>query len=407
MKREIKRGAFLCLQGEKADCFFILLKGKLEVKCVPNSKNLVTFVDAFAAKTVNFIEQPGLLFGEIATILDSTRQASLLAIEDTEVMVIPLRDHNSYKTALAIDPRFGLNLGNSIALQVQGMKKVLQKLLEADSEMAADITDLKETFQKLIDFTNRIPRFGNRMLWHKDISMSLKNEPFLTRKTISKLPASFYPPGCKKYTRFFEKFKLSSSTYYPDTVLFRQGEFDDFVYVLLSGHLEVRVNGVVVDDIKDSGTLIGEDELFLNIGAGSNAVKQPADVICTTISDAIKITTDEFKKIFSGSNEFSYEFIRVMANRLVARNNFLFETEKRIVAGFNEKIYDAFQAFEKVKKITEKSTKEDPELKIALNLANQGVARASEKMTVWHNWFIANDIFVEGSSSKPMVAVKR
>lgn len=78
MKKIVKSGEIIFLEGEPGDCAYILEKGRVNLSILVNGEQ-------------KWIKQlrPGTLFGEMALIGDRLRSASAVACEDTELLLIP------------------------------------------------------------------------------------------------------------------------------------------------------------------------------------------------------------------------------------------------------------------------------------------------------------------------------
>lgn len=77
-KQKYLAGSIICKEGEEGDAFFVLTAGKVKVQG-----------DNFGETRDLDTLGPGQFFGEVALLSGQKRQATVTAIEPTEVVVIP------------------------------------------------------------------------------------------------------------------------------------------------------------------------------------------------------------------------------------------------------------------------------------------------------------------------------
>ena len=100
-----------------------------------------------------------------------------------------------------------------------------------------------------------------------------------------------------------------------ETVIFREGQPVDFLYVILSGQIELTLRDVSLG-IEDVGGIIGEMAIF-----------QPAtrSATATSTSDVklARLNRKQINELMSESTEFSLHVMSVLANRLRAVNGYI------------------------------------------------------------------------------------
>ena len=100
-----------------------------------------------------------------------------------------------------------------------------------------------------------------------------------------------------------------------ETVIFREGQPVDFLYVILSGQIELTLRDVSLGT-EDVGGIIGEMAIF-----------QPAtrSATATSTSDVklARLNRKQINELMSESTEFSLHVMSVLANRLRAVNGYI------------------------------------------------------------------------------------
>ena len=90
--------------------------------------------------------------------------------------------------------------------------------------------------------------------------------------------------------------------------VFSAGDHADAFYFLVSGQVAVP----------ESGFVIGEGELFGEIGLFSDERERTAAVVCETDVEAVEISRLDLWRIFRKDPAASFELTRVVVNRLLA-----------------------------------------------------------------------------------------
>ena len=90
-------------------------------------------------------------------------------------------------------------------------------------------------------------------------------------------------------------------------VIFRKGDFSDFMFYLASGQIELQEPGVRIG----AGNLIGEIGIFAHDGL------RTATVRCTEPSDIYVLTRDRVEQLFYQNPEFGFYLIRLVTRRMI------------------------------------------------------------------------------------------
>ena len=145
----------------------------------------------------------------------------------------------------------------------------------------------------------------------------------------------------------------------PGTVLFREGEHDDYFYVVISGQVEVIEAMETADErwvgVRGQGEFIGEMGLLNRDGL------RTASVRASTEARLVEMTRDEFDALLHRQPTLAYEMVRVLSQRLQSSHD-------RTIRDLQEKNRQLTKAYEELKsaqtQIVEKE-KLDRELQVA------------------------------------------
>ena len=100
----------------------------------------------------------------------------------------------------------------------------------------------------------------------------------------------------------------------PDTVLFRQGEAGDRMYIVLEGEISLEINGQALGT-EGVGGIVGEMALI---------DETPRIGTATTLTDCVlaPLDMDAFTTLVKQKPEFSIHVMRVLTKRLRQANDF-------------------------------------------------------------------------------------
>jgi CRP-like cAMP-binding protein len=101
-------------------------------------------------------------------------------------------------------------------------------------------------------------------------------------------------------------------------VIFRKGDFADFLFYLASGRIELEETGVTVD----AGNVVGEIGVFVHDGL------RTATVRCLEPSEIFVLPKERAEHLFYQNPEFGFYMIRLVTRRLVENQRTL---EARLV----------------------------------------------------------------------------
>ncbi len=99
------------------------------------------------------------------------------------------------------------------------------------------------------------------------------------------------------------------------TVIFPEGNPAEFLYIILSGEVELSLHGDVLE-VEKTGGIIGEMALFEKAARSATA---------TALTDVqlARLDRDQLTGMMKESTEFSLQLMGVLANRLRTVNNYI------------------------------------------------------------------------------------
>jgi CRP/FNR family transcriptional regulator/CRP/FNR family cyclic AMP-dependent transcriptional regulator len=114
-----RKGTYLCHQGDPAPDVFLLLDGRVEISSIASNGSRVLHAT---------LDEPQF-FGELAVLGDQPRTASVLALEDTTVWVVPA---DGFVDFLTREPTAGRAVLRALARQVHASESFVDDLLFLD-----------------------------------------------------------------------------------------------------------------------------------------------------------------------------------------------------------------------------------------------------------------------------------
>lgn len=100
------------------------------------------------------------------------------------------------------------------------------------------------------------------------------------------------------------------------TAIFSERDPADFMYVVMSGEVELSLLGEPLG-MESAGGIIGEMAMIHPLGTRS------ATAITLTKVKLARLNRDQFRKIVSENTDFAFQIMAVLANRLIVANTFI------------------------------------------------------------------------------------
>lgn len=101
-----------------------------------------------------------------------------------------------------------------------------------------------------------------------------------------------------------------------NTVIFSEQDSADFMYVVLSGEIELTLLGEPLG-MERPGGIIGEMAMIHSMSKRSATAKTLTKV------KLARLNLGQFKKFVSENTDFAFHIMSVLANRLIVANNFI------------------------------------------------------------------------------------
>ena len=133
-------GAVICREGDVGDAFFIIESGLVEVSKLLDGVNPRTLARY----------GPGEFFGELALLQDIPRAATVMAIEDTELLEISERDFEEY---LEHNPALAATVMHVVAARLHDADiRAITELRRKNIELAQAYADLAREVERRSEF---------------------------------------------------------------------------------------------------------------------------------------------------------------------------------------------------------------------------------------------------------------
>ena len=100
-----------------------------------------------------------------------------------------------------------------------------------------------------------------------------------------------------------------------DTVIFQEGHPVDFLYIIMSGQVDLTLRGESLGK-EEVGGIIGEMAIFQSATRSTTAIS-------TTEVKLARLSRKQISELMSESTEFSIHIMAVLANRLRAVNRYI------------------------------------------------------------------------------------
>ena len=101
-----------------------------------------------------------------------------------------------------------------------------------------------------------------------------------------------------------------------NTTIFSEWDPADFMYVVVSGEVELSLLGEPLG-MEGPGGMIGEMAMIHSMGARSATAKTLNKV------KMARLRRDQFRKLVSENTDFAFHIMEVLANRLIVANTFI------------------------------------------------------------------------------------
>jgi len=144
-RKSFERGATIIAAGDVTDALYVVISGRLKV----------IIGDKAGRQVILAMLSPGEYFGEMVPIADSTRSASVIAVEPGELLVLSKKEFRKY-------------LSDNFEMAMTMLRCAIQRLREADrkigrlalmdvyGQVAALLLEMSETIEGQLVITKKI-----------------------------------------------------------------------------------------------------------------------------------------------------------------------------------------------------------------------------------------------------------
>jgi len=138
-RAHFEAGETLINESQPADCFFILISGRLRVfKTLDNGEQ----------ETLSVVSEPGELFGEMSLVEDKPRSAAVSTLEPSDVLTV---SKDGFLNLVDRFPQFTLVVARNISNYLRKTDQTLIRTLEErNAELARTVKELEETRAELV-----------------------------------------------------------------------------------------------------------------------------------------------------------------------------------------------------------------------------------------------------------------
>lgn len=351
INKELAPGEYLCFQGEESKEIYILRSGKLQVIYVEGDGIIPRERVEEEGMIVGTVSEANATLGELGALLKETRSASIRAEEKSVVSIIDLQKRG-FEEAIVSNTKVGMAIAKTIAERLELTSKVLvdadhvtlefKNLLDKYSvEFFMAISDIERKAKRLNlqDMENFLKEFKENLIYQIGRVAEVYKELPLEIYTILLLP--FMSHGMNFSNRVFsqkdehsvegtssgaspgeQKSKLI--VFKPGDIVCKEGQIDDYLYILIDGKLEIIVGVRSIGTIKGKGAIFGEMALFGGSKKRSSTVKALTEV------KAIPIPSKGIEILLQQKPQTLLHIIKIFAKRLPSVNEGLLRTLQQL-----------------------------------------------------------------------------
>jgi CRP-like cAMP-binding protein len=358
--KTFKPGDYICLQGEKASHIYILKEGTVQIIVTSQNPPLEDYDAAKRyvgerGKVVSHIKGKNIKFGEMASVLDGFRSASVKCTTDVKVVQIKA-DEKIIRSTIQQNHKLGISLAFNIGLRIGRIRKASNKVITLHKILIKKIASYHKAFEKIEE---RLKAKCDELNyeWLKKIVKELKSVPALSGG------AQFKPEEVTKTTNYYEMKSdvLPSemeSFYRLNTDLTKIGKKENCFFVLKKGRVQLTKDEDERIEVYDRpGCLLNIDEVFCKL-------EQNPDYHLKCISPVrlYKIPMDRLDDISSYYPALTLFICKAMSQYLIIEDQYQYGLLAAFERDLNRiAVGDANyrRGFKKLTRVLEKFTKEE------------------------------------------------
>jgi CRP-like cAMP-binding protein len=333
-------GQYICIQGEKADCLYILVSGELnviytdETRFPPKADALEKLpVIEKHGKIVSSIKGKMNSFGELGVILGENRSATLQAVSDSIIAQIPVGTEGFSKTLIST-PHLGMNIAVNTVKRLKDVYSKISGYHELITHAESVLQEYSAVYMELADSIFR------KSQETKDYNLCCVHD----RIKLSPLYKTDRKP--RKYEPEDTCISRKTGTDIQDEDIFSHGQIlevkagyeilspgenSNRMYVLAYGNVGVFHGEKLVATYNSRGDLIGAvNILFAHAVKQKDIEQRTATVKALSDSQVLVIASSEFDSLVKTAPALVLHITRTMAEKLKDSLSEYSETRKNV-----------------------------------------------------------------------------
>lgn len=245
IKKELKKGDYLFLQGEESTSICALVRGELEVIVVHSRGKITKEMVDKEGEIIDIIDNPNQTIGEVGAILNKPRGASIRAKSNSVVSIIPV-EKDLLKKMININRQIGLNIIKELTIRVQRASKLI---FEIEKKKIAFIEFIPEAIKFFISELNQISE--SRLEFPIDESKKIINSITTEIKN--------YLKGYETYLKLkrLKNDEPQKTEYKVNDIVIPFGKYTDNFYLFLQGELAFNIGTNFIFKCSDKYAVIG------------------------------------------------------------------------------------------------------------------------------------------------------
>ncbi len=392
--RKFKIGDYICFQGEIAKSIYILKVGVLQVLAteeIPPQDSLEkarVYVNE-NGKVITTIKGTGTKFGEMAAILNGTRNASIKCLTEAEVVEIST-DEKTFKRTVINNSQLGLALCATLATRLRKVRSSVNEVEKLYNALISKLLNYREIYNRIITSLRRKEGTSSEDWMAKIVREASSLPPLSDAGIIRK----------DEVERVFHEFDFREDSLPAElesylginTTLCRKGEKQTEFFILKKGKIETMVNDRRVNLYSTSGEMIHFlDPLIL--GKKFQGI-YPDTLKCISPVRAFRLNIEKLEDTCRFHPKLALFLCKALSQYINQENEYLLHLQDSFESWLNRiAIGDCNfrRAYKKLSRILEKFTKEPnataQELEIAKNvmyMIDQDFAGFKERLNKIH-----------------------
>jgi CRP-like cAMP-binding protein len=340
-KRVYAPGQYVCVQGERSECLYILVSGELDVIYTDESmfEDNMEGVDRIPkiqqhGKRITSIKGKMVNFGELGAILGENRTATICASQESIVASISAVGESFNNTVLK-NPKLGLNISITIAKRLKDINNYISKynaILSQADNMVKEYSMIYMTVADCISRQAVTTKEKGLYFIHEQIKQSpLYNRLFkFKRHSIDSGSMSRRKsPSDGSDDSFFSHGQVENKG--SGEIICYHGEVGDKMYVLIVGKVGVFIGDKMVASYETKGDMIGEVSVLLGYASKNKGFdRRTATVKAISRSRLLSIQAKDLDEVVKSNPPLILHITKTIAERLRASNQVFIEAQRSV-----------------------------------------------------------------------------